>query len=79
METEKQNKFDELYEEYKQLVVSTHIEAQILRPGQPYKVNYIKPEELTRRRLLAEELVENYEVYFRDKPAEWFALQQDTR
>lgn len=69
--------FEKLHEEYKKLVVSTHIEAQILRPGQPYKVNYIKPEELTRRKELAKELVGKYKDFFEGKPAEWFDLQRD--
>ncbi|MHB1330928.1 MAG: hypothetical protein ACYCY6_03100 [Minisyncoccota bacterium] len=72
-------KFEELLREYERLKVSTHIEAQILRPGQPYKVNYIKPEELVRRKELAIELASNYKDYFENKPAEWFELQQDVR
>lgn len=71
--------FEELYSEYKRLVVSTHIEAQILKPGQPYKVNYIKPEELMRRKEIANDLVSNYKDFFQDKPAEWFDLVSDTR
>ncbi len=72
-------KFEEVYSEYKKLLVSTHIEAQILKPGQPYKVNYIKPEELMRRKELANELVNDYKDFFEDKPAEWFDLVSDAR
>jgi hypothetical protein len=75
----RKDKFEEIYEEYKRLVVSTHIEAQILRPDQSYKVNYIKPEELTRRKELAKELVKDYEDFFDGKPAEWFDLGLDAR
>jgi predicted house-cleaning noncanonical NTP pyrophosphatase (MazG superfamily) len=75
---ERRDKFEKIYEEYKRLVVSTHIEAQILKPGQPYKVNYIKPEELTLRKELAKKLVNEYKDFFEGKPAEWFDLQRDT-
>lgn len=77
MVNEHQKKFESLYEEYKKLVVSTHIEAQILKPGQSYKVNYIKPNELMRRKELAKELVENYKIFFEGRPAEWFDLERD--
>lgn len=72
-------KFEELYEEYKKLSVTTHIEAQILKPGQSYKVHYIKPDDLMRHKALAKELVENYKDYFADKPVEWFDLERDAR
>jgi hypothetical protein len=68
-----------LYEEYKKLKETTHLEAQILRPGQPYKVQYINSDDLMRRKALAKELVENYKEYFKDKPGEWFDLESDAK
>lgn len=76
--TDRNRTFEELYSEYRKLVTSTHIEAQILKPGQPYKVSYIKPEELMRRKEVAKELVNNYKDFFQDKSAEWFDLVSDT-
>ena len=78
METEDQKEFKQLYEEYKKLMISTHIQTQIVRPGQPYNVNYIKLDELMRRKALAKELVKKYKKYFEGKPSEWFDLESDT-
>lgn len=72
-----ENHCQKLFEEYKKLEASTHIEAQILKRGEPYKVNYIKPEELMRRKEVAQELVNSCKDFFKDKPAEWFDLQRD--
>lgn len=41
-------KFKELYEEYQQLKTATHIEAQMLKPGQSYNIHYIKFDDLKR-------------------------------
>ena len=71
------NNCQELFEEYKKLEASTHIEAQILGRGELYKVNYIKPEELTRRKEVAKELASVCKDLFKDKPAEWFDIQRD--
>ena len=71
--------FEELYSEYRKLVVLTHIEAQILKHGQPYRVNYIKPEDLMRRKEIVSDLGNNYKDFFQDKPAEWFDLVSDAR
>lgn len=70
--------FEDLYAEYKKLKASTRIEAQIGKPGQPYKVHRIIPDELKRRKDIAKELVNNYKEYFKGKRGEWFELEQDT-
>jgi len=41
-------------------------------------VNYIKLDELMRRKALAKELVKKYKKYFEGKPSEWFDLESDT-
>ena len=71
--------FEELYTEYKNLAVSTHIEAQIHRPGQSYKAYPLSPNELLRRKDIAKKLTENYKDFFKDKPDEWFDLVLDAR
>lgn len=76
---ENKERCETLYEEYKKLEATTRLEAQILKPGQPYKVQYIKPEDLMRRKSLAKELVGKYKDYFKDKPGEWFDLESDVR
>jgi hypothetical protein len=72
-------KFEDLYEEYKRLKIATHLEAQIGRRSQLYKIHYINPDDLMRRKDLAKELVKNYKEYFEGKPAEWFDLKLDVR
>jgi len=71
--------FKKLHQEYKELVVKTHIEAQILRPGQPYCVNYISPDDLVKRKLLAKKLAIHGAEYFKDFPEDWFDIQRDAR
>jgi hypothetical protein len=70
----KEQNFHDLYEEYKKLKLATHLEAQVLKPGQPYKVYPINPRDLLRRKDVAEELIANYKEYFKDKPDEWWDL-----
>ena len=70
---------ENLYREYKKLEVATHIEAQILKRGQPYKIQHINPQDLMRRKILAKELVEHCKDYFEDKPGEWYDIKMDIR
>lgn len=71
-------KFKELYEEYQKLKITTHIEVQILKPGQSYNARYIKLDDLMHRKELAREIVSHYKDYFEVKPTEWFDLERDT-
>jgi len=68
-----------LYEEYKKLEVVTHIETQILKRGQSYKVQYINYQDLMHRKILAKELAEHCKDYFKDKPGEWYEIEMDAK
>ena len=77
----KENKCEELFNEYKKIEAVTHIEAQIIKRGEPYnvKTNRINPEDFVRLKEVAKELAENCEGYFKDKFAEWIEVQRDAR
>ncbi len=68
-----------LLKEYKELAAKTHIEAQILRPGQPYKVNIIVPEDLMRLKVVAKELVKNCKGHCNADISEWYDIEVDAR
>ena len=74
---EDRKKFEKLYEEYKKLKVATHIEAQILKPGQPYKLQSINPDDFMRRKKLAKELVKNYKDHFKGMRGELYDIELD--
>lgn len=66
-----------LLDEYRKLEVATHIEAQIIKPGQPYKTYQIDPQDLIRKRVVAKELLKQGREYFRGTPSEWFEIRKD--
>ncbi len=71
------NNCEDLYREYREIEAITHIEAQALKRGQSYVAQYIKPDDLIKRKSLAKELVLNCELYFKNKPDEWFDLKEE--
>ncbi len=68
--------FEDIYNEYKVVAARTAIVAQVLRPGQPYHVNIIHPEDLIRLKHFARLLVEHFEDRIRDA-GEMYEIAQD--
>jgi len=66
-----------LFDEYKKLEATTHMEAQTIKPGQPYKVYHINPQDLMRRKAVAKELINQGRDCFKGTPAEWFEVRKE--
>jgi len=74
---EKREKFGELLEEYKKLNVTTRSEAQVLKRGQPYRVQHRNSDDTARRKVLAKELSNSYKEYFDKSSVDWFDIERD--
>lgn len=70
---------EKLYFEYKDLVPKTEMVAQTIKRGEPYKVNYIKPNELHRRIEIAKILASEHQHDLDLEAGEWFRIFQDAR
>lgn len=68
---------EKLYFEYKDLKSRTTLVAQIVKRGEPYRVQYIKPDELMRRKELAIILFDKYGSYLDIDPGEWYDIESD--
>lgn len=68
---------EKLYFEYKDLVPRTQMVAQTIKRGEPYKINYIKPHELSRRIEIAKILKEKHQHDLELEAGEWFRIFQD--
>lgn len=68
-----------LFDEYKKLKAATHMEAQIIKPGRPYKVYQINPQDLMRKKIIAKELLSQDRENFRGTPAEWFEIRKEAQ
>lgn len=68
-----------LFDEYKKLEVATHMEAQTIKPGQPYKFHRINLQDLARKKAVAKELTNQGRDCFRGTPSEWFKIRKDTQ
>jgi len=68
-----------LFDEYKKLEDATRMEAQIIKPGRPYKVYQINPQDLMRKKAVAKELINQGRDSFMGTPAEWFEIRKDVQ
>ena len=70
-----------LFEEYQDLEAKTIPVVQNInvRTGEVIKPQYINPQDLIRRKILAKELVKQCKGYFNDKFDEWHDLEIDSQ
>ena len=70
-----------LFEEYHDLEAKTSPVVQNIniRTGEVIKPQYINPQDLIRRKILAKELVQQCKDYFNDKFDEWHNLELDAQ
>lgn len=66
-----------LFDEYKKLKIATHMEAQVNKPGQPYKTYHIDPQDFFRKNAVAKELLKQGRECFKGTPAEWFEIRKE--
>lgn len=68
-----------LFDEYKRLETATHIEAQVIKPGQSYKVNHINFQDLTLLKSVAKEIIKLGRENFKGTPSDWFEISKDAQ
>lgn len=68
-----------LYKEYQVLDAKTHIIAQDYHPGKKIEGKQVDYQDLMRKTVVAKEIVECCEEFFKDKPGEWHEIKNDAR
>ncbi len=66
-----------VYFEYANLKPRTTLVAHVMKPDGTYTPQYIKPEELMRRKELARMLSSTYKSHLNLDPGEWFEIERD--
>ena len=67
------------YYEYADLLPRTTLVAHVMKPGGTYTAQYIKPEELTRRKELAKILFDKYRSFLDIGAGEWYDIELDAK